>query len=72
MDGADIDDIPEMLLSVDEFQVISNRLGYDDKVLINECRISILHTRNTVQCYTQYNGFEDYLIKNEVLNHEAY
>lgn len=39
MDGADIDDIPGMLLSVDEFQVISNRLGYDDKALINECRI---------------------------------
>lgn len=72
MDGADIDDIPGMLLSVDEFQVISNRLGYDDKVLINECRIFYPAYKEYLQCYTQYNGFEDYLIKNEVLNHEAY
>ena len=72
MDGADIDDISGMLLSVDEFQVISNRLGYDDKALINECRIFYPAYKEYLQCYTQYNGFEDYLIKNEVLNHEAY
>lgn len=71
MNGADIDDLSEMLLSVDEFQGISARLGKDDKALINECRTLYPAYNEYLQCYTRYNGFEDYLIKNKMLNHET-
>ncbi len=63
MNGANIDDLPEMLLSVDEFQDISDRLGKNDKELINECRILYPAYKEYLQCYTRYNGFEEFLIK---------
>ena len=66
MDSANIDDIPRMLLSVDEFQSISDQLGMNDSALVNDCRTLYPAYKDYLQCHAQYDNFEDYLKKNNI------
>lgn len=63
-----LSDIPEMLVKVDVFQTISNKLGMivKDKTLIEDCRKYYTAYKNYLQLKNQYDDFEDYMNRNNI------
>lgn len=67
VNGASISDIPDMLSSVDRFQIISNKLKIDnDEILIENCRKFYAAYREYLQQLDKYANFEDYLNKKSI------
>ena len=65
--GAEKRDMTHMFQRLQEFTLLSKKLKKDDGVLIEGCNTFYQAWEKYLDCVSDYNGFEDYLIKQRYL-----
>jgi hypothetical protein len=64
-DGATIEQCDELLEFVHEYEQVCKKLGVDRNELIKDCKYFYPLYKDYLKDYKSYNGFKDYLIRNE-------